>query len=119
MPLVPTAPLPTLFIMGALGYIGSTFLTVLKRPQPSILVWAIVRNGEQTDTLSKFYGWTVTPVIGRLNDELLLKQEAAKSHIVVQASDYNRNTVLVLVEGVAENPKHSYEKTIEWPDLGR
>jgi len=109
------ATLPTLFITGALGYIGGTFLTVLKRSQPSILVRALVRDDAQADTLSDFYGWTVTPIIGRLDDLELLKQEAAKADIVIQATGDNRDAVIALMEGTTLNPKHKSEKMIERP----
>jgi nucleoside-diphosphate-sugar epimerase len=111
----PPEPLPTLFITGAHGYIGGTFLTVLKRSQPSILVRALVRDSAQADALSSFYGWTVTPVIGKLEDLEFLKQEAAAADIVIQGSGDNRDAVLALMEGVALNPKNKSEKTIERP----
>jgi nucleoside-diphosphate-sugar epimerase len=108
-------PLPTLFITGAHGYIGGTFLTVLKRSQPSILVRALVRDNAQADALSTFYGWTVTPVIGALEDLEFLKQEAAAADIVIQASGDNRDSVLALMEGVALNPKNKSDNTMERP----
>jgi nucleoside-diphosphate-sugar epimerase len=112
---VPPAVLSTLFITGAHGYIGGTFLTVLKRSQPSILVRALVRDSAQADALSNFYGWTVTPVIGSLDDLGLLKHEASAADIVIQATGDNRDAVLALMEGVALNPKNKSKRTIERP----
>jgi hypothetical protein len=111
----PTTALPTLFITGAHGYIGGTFLTVLKRSQPSILVRALVRDSAQAYTLSTFYGWTVTPVIGSLEDLEFLKREAAAADIVIQGSGDNREAVLALMEGVTLNPKNKSGKTIDRP----
>ncbi|KAF2680724.1 NAD(P)-binding protein [Lentithecium fluviatile CBS 122367] len=107
--------LPTLFIAGAHGYIGGTVLTVLKRSQPSVLVRALVRNSAQANALSKFYGWTVTPVIGKLEDLEFLKHEASHADIVIQATGDNRDAVLALMEGVALNPKSKSDKTTERP----
>jgi hypothetical protein len=115
MSLIPPVPLPSLFITGALGYIGGTFLTVLKRSQPSILVRALVRDRGQADVLANFYGWTVTPVIGKLEDMDLLKKEAAKADIVIQASGDNRAAVVALMEGITLNPKNKSKKTVEKP----
>ncbi|KAF1986696.1 NAD(P)-binding protein [Aulographum hederae CBS 113979] len=114
-PLQPPAPLPTLFITGALGYIGGTFLTVLKRSQPSILVRALVRDSAQADILSSFYGWTVTPVIGSLDDFSLLQQEAAKADIVIQGCGDYRDAVVALMQGTTLNPKHKSSKASERP----
>lgn len=111
----PPNPLPTLFITGALGYIGGTFLTVLKRSQPSILVRALVRDTVQAETLTNFYGWTVTPVIGKLEDLELLKKEALKVDIVIQAAGDHTEAVLALMEGTTLNPKHTSTKPTERP----
>ncbi|KAJ4295539.1 hypothetical protein N0V90_007552 [Kalmusia sp. IMI 367209] len=113
--LEPPAPLPLLFITGALGYIGGTFLTVLKRSQPSILVRALVRDSTQAETLTSFYGWTVTPVIGRLDDLELLQREAAKADIVIQACGDFRDAVLALMNGTAQNPKSQSSNATEKP----
>ncbi|KAF2493165.1 hypothetical protein BU16DRAFT_619532 [Lophium mytilinum] len=111
----PPSPLPTLFITGALGYIGGTFLTVLKRSQPSILTRALVRDQTQAETLSDFYGWTVTPIIGKLDDLEFLTDEAAKADIIIQATGDNTDAVLALMEGTTLNPKHNSANTIERP----
>lgn len=79
------ASLLSLFITGAHGHIEGTFLAVLKRSQPSILIRGLVRDSAQADTLSNFYGWTVTPVIGVLDDVDMFRQEAATADIVIQA----------------------------------
>ncbi|KAF1999688.1 NAD(P)-binding protein [Amniculicola lignicola CBS 123094] len=100
-------PLPTLFITGSMGYIGGTFLTVLKRSQPSILVRALVRDTAQADALSALYGWTVTPIIGKLEDLGLLKSEASKADIVIHACGDQRASVLAMIEGVSLNPKNA------------
>ncbi|PVI06127.1 NAD(P)-binding protein [Periconia macrospinosa] len=111
----PPTPLPTLFITGALGYIGGTILTVLKRSQPSILVRALVRDDTQASLLSTFYGHTVTPIIGDLSDLQMLKEEAAKADIVIQATGDNREAVLALMEGTTLNPKHTSQIVKEKP----
>ncbi|CAI6336278.1 unnamed protein product [Periconia digitata] len=110
-----SATLPTLFITGALGYIGGTFLTVLKRSHPSILVRALVRDESQAETLSSFYGWTVTPVIGRLDDLKYIQEEASKADIVIQATGDNREAVMALLNGTTKNPKHQSADIKERP----
>lgn len=111
----PPNPLPILFITGALGYIGGTFLTVLKRSQPSILVRALVRDSTQAELLTNFYGWTVTPIIGKLEDLELLKIEASKADIVIQAAGDHTEAVLALLQGTTLNPKHLSKEFIRRP----
>jgi hypothetical protein len=67
----------------------------------------LVRHATQADARSAFYSWTVTLVIGSLEDLALLQHEASKADIVIQATGDNRAAVLALMEGTAKVPKHN------------
>jgi nucleoside-diphosphate-sugar epimerase len=98
---------PILFLTGASGYIGGTFLTLFHQKHPQILVRALVRTSEQAERLREFYQHNVEPVLGSMQDFELLSSEASKASIVVQGSGNEREGIIALINGIAINPANS------------
>lgn len=87
----------SLFLVGASGYIGGTFLTLLTKSNPAISVRALVRSTEQADRLKEFYGSNVTTVIGSLEDLDLLRAEGSKADIIIQTAPGNHDALVALI----------------------
>ncbi|KFY19132.1 hypothetical protein V493_08120 [Pseudogymnoascus sp. VKM F-4281 (FW-2241)] len=98
--------LPSLFLIGASGYIGGTFLTLLTKAHPDLSIRALVRSEEQAEILKNFYGCAITPIIGSLEDSNLLRTEASKANIIVQAAPSLNSAIVALTEGAALNPSN-------------
>ncbi|KFY01958.1 hypothetical protein O988_02431 [Pseudogymnoascus sp. VKM F-3808] len=107
--------LPNLFLIGASGYIGGTFLTFLTNAHPTMAIRALVRSKEQADILRDFYGSAVTPVIGSLEDSDFLRGEASKANIIVQAAPALGTAIVALTEGAALNPSNNSAKESDRP----
>lgn len=110
-----TMSLPSLFLTGASGYIGGTFLTFLTKAHPTMSIRALVRSEEQADVLRKFYGSAVTSVIGSLEDSDLLHAEGSKASIIVQAGPGMDTAIAALIEGAALNPSNKSAKESDRP----
>ncbi|KFY34390.1 hypothetical protein V494_06805 [Pseudogymnoascus sp. VKM F-4513 (FW-928)] len=107
--------LPTLFLIGASGYIGGTFLTFLTKAHPTMSIRALVRTEKQAEILRSFYGTAIEPVIGSLEDSDLLRIEASKANIVVQAAPALETAITALTEGAALNPSNKSPRRSERP----
>ena len=110
-----TMSLPSLFLTGATGYVGGTFLTLLTKAYPTISIRALVRSAEQADRLRDFYGSAVTPIIGSIEDSVLLREEGSKAGIIVQAAPPHKGGIAALIEGVALNPLNKSLRQAERP----
>ncbi|KAF2804141.1 uncharacterized protein BDZ99DRAFT_545377 [Mytilinidion resinicola] len=97
---------PTIFLTGASGCTGGTFLTVFHQRFPEIRVRALVRTPEQIEILRAFYGPTVEPLLGSLDNKKLLAAEASKATIVFQAGANHEDAIVALVEGIATSPEN-------------
>ncbi|OBT60807.1 hypothetical protein VE03_09902 [Pseudogymnoascus sp. 23342-1-I1] len=107
--------LPSFFLIGASGYIGGTFLTFLTKAHPELSIRALVRSEEHADVLRNFYGSAVTPVIGSLEDSDLLRLEASKASIIVQAAPGVDTAIAALIEGATLNPSNKSAKESDRP----
>ncbi|KAF2717027.1 NAD(P)-binding protein [Polychaeton citri CBS 116435] len=85
------------FITGATGYIGGQILHTLTLQHPSAAVYALVRDATKGEFLKKKYA-QVTLVIGDLDASDLIKDEASRADVVINAAN---NKHIASVESVA------------------
>ena len=75
---------PSIFILGATGYLGSEFLILLARDLPGLKVNALLR--EPTDSkvsqLQDIYPG-ITTVKGTLEDDAIIRDEVQKADVVI------------------------------------
>ena len=75
---------PSIFILGATGYLGSEFLILLARDLPGLKVNALLR--EPTDSkvsqLQDIYPG-ITTVKGTLEDDAIIQDEVQKADVVI------------------------------------
>ncbi|KZV64682.1 NAD(P)-binding protein [Peniophora sp. CONT] len=69
----------TIFFLGPTGYIGGAVLQLLL-DDPRYEITALVRDQAKADVLAKKFG--VRTVVGTMEDEKLLEQEAAKADVI-------------------------------------
>ncbi|PYH38802.1 2-deoxyglucose-6-phosphate phosphatase [Aspergillus neoniger CBS 115656] len=89
------------FITGATGYVGGQTAVTLIAAHPEYHVVALVRDQEQADKLKSRFP-KISTVIGTLDDDAVLKEEAAKADVVLQtASSDHVPAVNSLLAGLA------------------
>lgn len=71
------------FVTGATGYIGGHTADILINTHPEFQIVALVRNEEQAAALIDKWPGTTT-VIGTLDDDKILQEEAAKADVVLR-----------------------------------
>lgn len=76
---------PRVFITGATGYVGGQTAVTLIAAHPEYDVVALVRDQEQADKLKSRFP-KISTVIGTLDDDAVLKEEAAKADVVLRKS---------------------------------
>lgn len=76
---------PRVFITGATGYVGGQTAVTLIAAHPEYDVVALVRDQEQADKLKSRFP-NISTVIGTLDDDAVLKEEAAKADVVLRKS---------------------------------
>lgn len=76
--------IPTIFLLGATGYVGGEFLILLGRKLPQLPVLALVRHptAEKITKLHSMHA-NVSVVEGSLDDLEIVKDQAAKADIVI------------------------------------
>lgn len=95
------------FVLGATGYIGSTFLDLLLRKESTARLYtfrALVRSQEKADKDIRPQG--IEPIIGSLNDVALIENEAANADIVINFADADHLTsVQAILRGLSQRPR--------------
>ncbi|KAJ5107200.1 hypothetical protein N7456_003875 [Penicillium angulare] len=76
---------PRIFITGATGYVGGQTAATLIAKHPEYNVVALVRDQEQAAQLKSRWS-AIETVIGTLDDDKVLKDEAAKADVVIQTA---------------------------------
>lgn len=78
---------PTIFLLGATGYLGSQFLIYLARDLPRLPVTALVRSltAERARQLNAVHG-NLTLVEGTLDDDALIQEQAAKADVTINCA---------------------------------
>lgn len=78
---------PTIFMLGATGYLGSEFLILLARDFPSYPVIALVRDvtPEKRTRLNEIHP-NVSIVEGTLNDADIIVEQVLKADIVINSA---------------------------------
>ncbi|CAL1703440.1 unnamed protein product [Somion occarium] len=108
--------IPTIFLLGATGYVGGEFLILLGRKLPQLPVLALVRHptAEKITKLHSMHA-NVSVVEGSLDDLEIVKDQAAKADIVINiASGGHSLSSQAILEGMTE---HSARKPGEPPLL--
>ncbi|KAL4063786.1 hypothetical protein V8B97DRAFT_2020705 [Scleroderma yunnanense] len=99
----------TIFFLGATGYLGSEFLLLLNRELPDLHVIALVRNAtpEKVTQLRNLYP-NSSIVEGTLDDDMVIKEQAAKADIVINcASSDHLPSVMSTLAGLETNSKNN------------
>ena len=78
---------PSIFMLGATGYLGSEFLILLARDYPDHHIRALVRNAtpEKVSRLHEIHPH-VTVVEGTLDDAAVIVEEVLKADIVINSA---------------------------------
>lgn len=76
---------PRVFITSATGYVGGQTAVTLIAAHPEYDVVALVRDQEQADKLKSRFP-NISTVLGTLDDDAVLKEEAAKADVVLRKS---------------------------------
>lgn len=103
---------PTIFITGATGYIAGTFLQLmLERDYLNRFnISALVRRPEDADKMEQF---GVTPVIGTLDDDQLLRLQSTKADIVFNTANCDhRPSAVAIIKGLEERAGKTGQKPI-------
>ncbi|KAI9723082.1 MAG: hypothetical protein M1828_004330 [Chrysothrix sp. TS-e1954] len=96
---------PSLFLVGATGYIGGSLLTHLLKTHEDWHITCLVRSSAQESTLRELSP-NVSSVVGSLDTLDVLRAEASKADIVVNCSDCDKEAgILALVDGTIERQK--------------
>ncbi|KAK3841353.1 MAG: hypothetical protein J3R72DRAFT_445286 [Linnemannia gamsii] len=95
------------FVLGATGYIGSTFLDLLLKKEDTARSYtfrALVRSQEKADKDIRPQG--IEPVIGSLDDVNLIENESANADIVINFADADHLTsVQAILRGLSRCPR--------------
>ncbi|KAK3824294.1 MAG: hypothetical protein J3R72DRAFT_458268 [Linnemannia gamsii] len=95
------------FVLGATGYIGSTFLDLLLKKEDTARSYtfrALVRSQEKADKDIRPQG--IEPVLGSLNDVNLIEDEAANADIVINFADADHlSSVQAILRGLSQRPR--------------
>ncbi|KAK3841351.1 MAG: hypothetical protein J3R72DRAFT_445283 [Linnemannia gamsii] len=95
------------FVLGATGYIGSTFLDLLLKKEDTARSYtfrALVRSQEKADRDIRPQG--IEPVIGSLDDVNLIENESANADIVINFADADHLTsVQAILRGLSRRPR--------------
>ncbi|KAG0359299.1 hypothetical protein BGX24_005796, partial [Mortierella sp. AD032] len=95
------------FILGATGYIGSTFLDLLLKMEDtahSYTFRALIRSQEKADKDIRPQG--IEPVIASLDDVNLIENESANADIVINFADADHLTsVQAILRGLSRRPR--------------
>ncbi|KAH8088956.1 hypothetical protein BXZ70DRAFT_501495 [Cristinia sonorae] len=101
---------PSIFFLGATGYLGSEFLILLARDFPGLQVKALVRNAtpEKVAQLEKIYPG-ITVVEGTLEDDAVIQEQAQSVDVVINtaSSDHSpsvKSTLAGLNKSAAARP---------------
>lgn len=101
-----------IFITGATGYIGGTFLhLMLSRDYlKSFNISALVRNEEDTVKLEKL---GIEPIFGTLNDLQIISTESQKADIVFNTANCDHLlSVEAIIQGLEERAKQTGQRPI-------
>ncbi|KAK4465169.1 hypothetical protein QBC42DRAFT_262191 [Cladorrhinum samala] len=74
------------FFVGATGHIGAALLEILRAAYPELSIVAIVRSSSDAKAINEAYNGTVEPLLGSLDDFLLLKKQASEAQIVINCA---------------------------------
>ncbi|KAF9107820.1 hypothetical protein BGX29_004659 [Mortierella sp. GBA35] len=95
------------FVLGATGYIGSTFLDLFLKKKTTARDYAIralVRSQEKADKDIRPQG--IEPVLGSLDDIALIEDEAANADIVLNFADADHLTsTQAILRGLTQRPR--------------
>ncbi|KAF9283244.1 hypothetical protein BGZ88_010579 [Linnemannia elongata] len=95
------------FVLGATGYIGSTFLDLLLKKEDTARSYtfrALVRSQDKADQLIRPQG--IEPVLGSLDDVAIIEDEAANADIVINLADADHLTsVQAIIRGLSQRPR--------------
>ncbi|KAF9081361.1 hypothetical protein BGX23_000968 [Mortierella sp. AD031] len=95
------------FVLGATGYIGSTFLDLFLKKKTTARDYAIralVRSQEKADKDIRPQG--IEPVLGSLDDIALIEDEAANADIVINFADADHlASTQAILRGLAQRPR--------------
>ncbi|TFK73045.1 NAD(P)-binding protein [Pluteus cervinus] len=98
----------TIFLLGATGFLGSTFLVSLGKKLPQYHVVALARGSSttsleaRTNILEKYHP-NLSVVEGALEDESVIKEESAKADIVINCASSNHLALVkVILDGLNE-----------------
>ena len=80
-------PTPTIFILGATGFLGSEFLFLLARDYPTYPVNALIRNAtpERVKRLQEIHP-NLTAIEGSLEDADAIVREVLKADIIINTA---------------------------------
>ncbi|RDB15631.1 hypothetical protein Hypma_004030 [Hypsizygus marmoreus] len=81
------SPKPTLFLLGATGFLGSQFLTYLARDLPNLHIVALVRapTGDKEAKLKAVYD-DLSVVEGTLDDDAVIQEQAANADYTINCA---------------------------------
>ena len=107
-----TTSKPTIFITGATGLIGGTFLhLMLSRDYlDKFTISALVRHPEDAETMRQL---GIRPVVGTLDDSVLLKEESAAASVVFNTADCDHvDSARAIVRGLLQRANETGSKPI-------
>ena len=103
---------PEIFITGATGYIGGTYLHLMltRNYLNDYKISALVRDPEDA---RKMQALGVEPVLGTLNDFELLKKKSSESSIVFNTANCDhQQSALAIIEGLKERSNQTGQSPI-------
>lgn len=80
-------PSPTVFLLGATGYLGSTFLKSFAKQYPNVAVVALVRGAAEREAAIRAIHPNTTVVEGSLQSTDLIRSEASKATVVINCAN--------------------------------
>ncbi|ETN40876.1 uncharacterized protein HMPREF1541_05156 [Cyphellophora europaea CBS 101466] len=96
---------PTLFLLGATGYIGGDFLYLVNEKHPDWIITALVRNSDKGATVAKEYP-AVRLIYGDLDSAELIEEEASKADIVLNFANCDHEAAATaIVKGLGRSSK--------------